>query len=136
MPGYLDTIPSLFPALTEAEKLQKRASRVGFDWGAPGPVLNKIREEIDELAEEMAAAEPGIQGDRIEDELGDLIFAVSNLARHLDIDPEAALKRTNRKFRSRFSAIEHEAAQQGRPLESLTLEEMEAAWQAAKRLPD
>ena len=130
--GYLDSVPPVFPALTEAEKLQKRAARVGFDWGAAGPVLDKIREEIDELAEEVASAESDSRTDRIDDELGDLIFAVANLARHLDIDPEEALKRTNRKFRSRFAAIEREAERQQRTLDDLTLEEMEAAWQAAK----
>jgi ATP diphosphatase len=128
--GYLDDVPAVFPALTEAEKLQRRAARVGFDWAEAGPVLDKIREETDELSRELEAAEP--DRDRIAGEIGDMIFAIANLARHLDIDPEEALKRTNRKFRSRFAAIETEARDQARPLEDLTLEEMEAAWQRAK----
>lgn len=129
--AYLDDVPPLFPALTEAEKLQRRASRVGFDWGAPGPVLDKIREETDELAAEVHAQTP--DKDRIAGEIGDLIFALANLSRHLDIDPEEALKRTNRKFRRRFGAIEAEAKRQNRELEALTLDEMEEAWQAAKK---
>ena len=131
--GYLDDVPAVFPALTEAEKLQRRAARVGFDWAEAGPVLDKIREETDELADELSAGEP--DRDRIAGEIGDMIFAIANLARHLDIDPEEALKRTNRKFRNRFSAIEAEARSQARPLEDLTLEEMEAAWQRAKKAP-
>jgi len=132
-PAYLDDVPSAFPALTEAEKLQKRAARVGFDWGTAGPVLDKIREETEELAAEITAAPEAHERDRIEDELGDLLFAVANLARHLEIDPEAALKRTNRKFRSRFAAIERAAQERQTSLERMSLEEMEDAWQAAKQ---
>lgn len=128
--GFLDDVPAVFPALTEADKLQRRAAKVGFDWAAPGPVLDKIREETAELADEIAAPVP--DKDRIAGEIGDLMFALANLARHLDIDPEEALKRTNRKFRSRFAAIEAEADRQGRPLAELSLQEMEAVWQRAK----
>tara|TARA_Y100001933_G_scaffold210231_1_gene214319 strand:+ start:1677 stop:2474 length:798 start_codon:yes stop_codon:yes gene_type:complete len=131
--GYLDDVPAVFPALTEAEKLQRRAARVGFDWAEAGPVLDKIREETDELAEELSAPAP--DRERIAGEIGDMIFAIANLARHLDIDPEEALKRTNRKFRKRFAAIEAEARVQDRPLDDLSLEEMEAAWQRAKKAP-
>ncbi|GGE79854.1 nucleoside triphosphate pyrophosphohydrolase [Stappia taiwanensis] len=133
-PRFLDAVPPVFPALTEAEKLQRKASRVGFDWGAAGPVLDKIREEVEELADEVDAEQR--DRERIADEIGDMIFALANLARHLDIDPEEALKRTNRKFRRRFAAIEDTAAAQGVTLDAMTLEEMEAAWQAAKRLPE
>ena len=129
---FLDDVPTVFPALTEAEKLQKRAVRVGFDWGAPGPVLDKIREETDELAAELTTDGAPPDRDRVEDEIGDLLFAIANLARHLEIDPEAALKRTSRKFRRRFSVIEDTATAQSRTLEDMGLEEMEAAWQAAK----
>lgn len=131
--GYLDDVPAVFPALTEAEKLQRRAARVGFDWAQAGPVLDKIREETDELAEELSAPAP--DRERIAGEIGDMIFAIANLARHLEIDPEEALKRTNRKFRKRFAAIEAEARVQDRPLDDLSLEEMEAAWQRAKKAP-
>lgn len=130
---FLDDVPPIFPALTEAEKLQRRAARVGFDWGSAGPVLDKIREETEELASEIDA-EDGKAPDRerIAGEIGDLIFAVANLARHLDIDPEEALKRTNRKFRRRFAAIEDAAEGEGRTLADMSLDEMEAVWQAAK----
>ncbi|WP_068312121.1 nucleoside triphosphate pyrophosphohydrolase [Polycladidibacter hongkongensis] len=127
---FLDDVPASFPALLEAEKLQRQAARVGFDWGAAAPVLAKIKEEISELEAELHAGE--IAREAMEDELGDVLFAVANLARHLDILPEAALKRTNDKFRRRFAHIEAGAQQEGRPLDDLSLEEMEAYWQAAK----
>jgi ATP diphosphatase len=136
-PRFLDDVPAIFPALVEAEKLQRRAARVGFDWGSAGPVLDKIREETEELAVEIEE-DGDLSGDRrerIAGEIGDLIFAVANLARHLDIDPEEALKRTNRKFRHRFAAIEDAAVSSGRTLDDLGLEEMEEVWQAAKQPP-
>lgn len=128
--GFLDDVPAAFPALVEAEKLQRRAAKVGFDWGAPGPVLAKIKEEIGELEKEILSDSDTTL--EMEDELGDVLFAVANLARHLDIDPEAALRRTNGKFRRRFAAIETAAAEQSTTLEDMTLDEMEDAWQAAK----
>lgn len=129
--GLLDEVPSAFPALVEADKLQRKASRVGFDWGDPKPVLAKIREETHELEAELSSSEP--DSARIEDELGDTLFAIANLARHLEIDPEAALRRTNLKFRTRFAAIETHALSNDTTLEAMSLEEMEAAWQAAKK---
>lgn len=129
---FLDDVPAIFPALTEAEKLQRRAARVGFDWGSAGPVLDKIREETEELASEITADGEMPDREHIAGEIGDLIFAVTNLARHLDIDPEEALKRTNRKFRRRFAAIEDAAEAGGRTLADMSLDEMEAVWQAAK----
>ncbi|MGH0003016.1 nucleoside triphosphate pyrophosphohydrolase [Pseudovibrio ascidiaceicola] len=131
MPRFLDEVPSAFPALTEAEKLQHRASKVGFDWGAAEPVLDKIKEEVEELAVEVTASTPDRR--KIEDELGDVLFAIANLARHLEIQPEAALKRTNAKFRRRFAHIEDAATAEQRPLKDLSLDEMEAHWQAAKK---
>jgi len=128
---FLDEVPTAFPALQEADKLQRKASKVGFDWNDPLLVLAKIREEADELEEELSATEPDKA--RIEDELGDTLFALANLARHLDIDPEEALRKTNRKFRSRFAAIEDQADQVGTTLTAMSLDEMEAAWQAAKK---
>ncbi|WP_150524951.1 nucleoside triphosphate pyrophosphohydrolase [Roseibium sediminis] len=129
--GFLDEVPSAFPALQEADKLQRKASMVGFDWNDARLVLAKIREEADELEEELSATEPDKA--RIEDELGDTLFALANLARHLEIDPEEALRKTNRKFRTRFAAIEDHANKTGTTLEAMTLDEMEAAWQAAKK---
>ncbi|AQQ06659.1 nucleoside triphosphate pyrophosphohydrolase [Roseibium algicola] len=128
--GFLDDVPTAFPALQEADKLQRRASRVGFDWNDARLVLDKIREETHELDEELAKTVP--DKDRISDELGDTLFALANLARHLDIDPEESLRRTNRKFRKRFAAIEAHAVKTDTTLEAMTLDEMEAAWQAAK----
>lgn len=129
--GFLDEVPSAFPALQEADKLQRKASKVGFDWNDARLVLAKIREEADELEEELSATEPDKA--RIEDELGDTLFALANLARHLEIDPEEALRKTNLKFRTRFAAIEDHANKTGTTLEAMTLDEMEAAWQAAKK---
>ncbi|WP_108820109.1 nucleoside triphosphate pyrophosphohydrolase [Pseudovibrio sp. Alg231-02] len=131
MPRFLDEVPSAFPALTEAEKLQHRASKVGFDWGAAEPVLDKIKEEVEELTVEVTANTPDRR--KIEDELGDVLFAIANLARHLEVQPEAALKRTNAKFRRRFAHIEDAATAEQRPLKDLSLDEMEAHWQAAKK---
>ena len=133
IPSLLDAVPVTLPALTTAEKLQKQASVVGFDWGDAKPVIAKIREELDELE-----AEIGIGGDdttlEMEGELGDVLFALANLARHLRVDPEKALGRTNRKFRRRFAHIEDGARTGERSLEAMSLDDMEALWQEAKRL--
>jgi ATP diphosphatase len=125
----LDGVALGLPALTRALKLQTRAARVGFDWGDPAAVLEKVSEEAAEVAEVAR------QGDRdaVEDEMGDLLFAVANLARHLGIDPEAALRRTNAKFVRRFEAVEDGLAARGRAPAEADLEEMEALWQEAKR---
>ncbi|MEO1112125.1 MAG: nucleoside triphosphate pyrophosphohydrolase [Pseudomonadota bacterium] len=131
---FLDEVPTAFPALQEADKLQRKASKVGFDWNDARLVLDKIREETHELDEELSRSAPDKA--RIADELGDTLFALANLARHLDIDPEEALRRTNRKFRSRFAAIEDHADKTGTTLQAMTLEEMETAWQAAKQSKD
>lgn len=128
-PSVLDDIPAALPALTRAEKLQKRAARVGFDWPDAGLVLDKIAEEAGELRE---AAQNG-EADAIEDEMGDLFFVMANLARHLKVDPEQALRRANAKFTRRFRAIEAALAAEGRAPEDATLAEMEAHWVAAKR---
>ncbi len=131
LPRFLDEVPSAFPALTEAGKLQHRASKAGFDWGAAGPVLDKVKEELEELTVEVTADTPDRR--KIEDELGDVLFAITNLARHLEVQPEAALKRTNAKFRRRFAHIEDAATAEQRPLKDLSLNEMEAHWQTAKK---
>lgn len=124
-PGQLDGVPRALPALTEALKLQQAASRVGFDWGAAGPVLDKIEEEIAELRQAIA----GGRNEEAADELGDVLFAVANLARHLDADPEFALRGTNTKFRDRFSYIEAGLRAAGKTASDATLDEMEALWQ-------
>lgn len=126
--GYLEDIALALPALTRALKLQNRAARVGFDWGAPAPILDKIEEEIGELREEMERGD----SDTITDEFGDLLFAVVNLGRHLGVDPEQALVRTNAKFVRRFHSIEKALKDQDRTLEAASLDEMEALWQKAK----
>ncbi|MSP48443.1 MAG: nucleoside triphosphate pyrophosphohydrolase [Alphaproteobacteria bacterium] len=119
------------PALMRADKLQRRAARVGFDWPEARQVLDKIEEEIGELRAELDA---GARPDAVEDEIGDLLFALANLARHLDIDPEAALRRGNAKFERRFRAIEAALAAEGRRPENASLEEMEELWQRAKAI--
>jgi nucleoside triphosphate diphosphatase len=125
----LADVPANLPALTRALKLQKRAARVGFDWGAAPPILAKLREEIAELEEAMAPGSP--TGER-ELELGDLLFTVVNLARHLGLDPEAALRAANAKFERRFRGVEAAAAGQGRGAAEMTLDELEALWVEAK----
>ena len=128
--GALDGVPLPLPALLRAWKLQRRAARVGFDWSEVGPVLDKVHEELDELKAEMDGAGGR---DRVEDELGDLLFSIVNLARHLEVEPEAALRRANRKFERRFRKLEDEILSQGRSLEQCSLERLEEAWQQAKR---
>ena len=130
--GLLREVPVGLPGLTRAVKLQKRAGAVGFDWNDPRAVLAKIREECDELDEELAQAERN--DNRLADEIGDLLFAVANLARHLSIDPESALRRANAKFGRRFRHIETELEREGREPQDASLAEMEALWTAAKRL--
>ncbi|HEX6590500.1 MAG TPA: nucleoside triphosphate pyrophosphohydrolase, partial [Moraxellaceae bacterium] len=130
----LDSVSAGLPALTRAEKLQKKAGKVGFDWNDPRAVIAKLCEELDEVEAELDAADAG-QGSRSaqEDELGDLLFCVVNLARHLDLDSEMALKRANAKFERRFAHIEDSLAAQGLPFADATLEQMEALWVEAKQ---
>lgn len=126
--GLLATVPASFPALTLALKVQAKAAGVGFDWAEPAPILAKIREETQEFVD---AAEQGDR-DAMEDELGDLLFSVVNLARVHEVDAEKALRRCVTKFRRRFGAIEADCASRGKSLEESSLDEMEAAWVAAK----
>ncbi len=121
-------VPVGLPALTRALKLQQKAGKVGFDWNDPLAVLAKIREEADEIEAEIR----GGQREAAAAEVGDLLFAVVNLARHLDADPEAILRATNRKFERRFGAIERALAARGKTPEQSTLAEMDALWDAAK----
>jgi ATP diphosphatase len=127
-PSVLDDVPRTLPALSRAAKLSKRAARVGFDWPDAEGVLAKIREELDEVEEALAA------GDRqhAQDEVGDLLFAVTNLARTLGADPEQCLRSTNAKFERRFRYVERALVDAERPLNEASLDEMESHWQAAK----
>jgi ATP diphosphatase len=132
--GYLDGIPPAHPALVRALKLQQKAARVGFDWKEARPILDKIEEEIGELREAMDEPEGnGTEKDRIADEFGDVLFALVNFGRHLGIDAEDALRRTNAKFTRRFHHVEAALAAEGRMLEDASLDEMEAQWQEAKK---
>ena len=131
--SVLSGVTKGLPALVRALKLQNRAARVGFDWGAPEPVLDKLNEEMAELSAELVRAAKGEDNlDRIEDEFGDILFVYVNLARHLKIEPETALRRTNFKFEKRFGKIEEMLAKSGKRIEDASLDEMEALWQAAK----
>ena len=132
-PGALAGVARNLPALSRAAKLQKRASRVGFDWDGPEPVLDKIEEELEEFRVELDA---GFDNDRLEEEFGDFLFACVNLARHAGVDPETALRRANRKFENRFSYIETQLARKGKTPEEATLEEMDALWDEAKQQRD
>ncbi len=125
----IDGVAHALPALMRAEKLTKRAARVGFDWSSADEIFAKIEEEIAELRTEITGGAPRA---RLMDELGDLLFCIANLARHLKLDPEAALRSTNAKFDRRFRTMESEIADSGRSLDEASLEEMEAGWQAAK----
>ena len=127
--SVLDGVTAGLPALSRAMTLQRRAASIGFDWPAVEPVLAKIDEETAELRREIAA---GSGRDRLEDELGDLLFAVANLARHLDVDAEGALRRANAKFERRFRRVETNLAAKGRQPGDAPLDEMEAAWQDVK----
>ena len=127
--GHLGDVAHALPALSRAVKLQDRAAEVGFDWPSAITVTDKIVEESKELAD---AAASGAK-DKMAEEFGDLLFVLANLARHLKIDPETALRGANAKFVRRFGAIEAALAAQGRKLEDASLDEMEALWQAAKK---
>jgi ATP diphosphatase len=128
-PSILADLPLGLPALTRAAKLQRRAARVGFDWPEVAPVLEKLEEEIAEVRAELATGAPQ---ERLADEVGDLLFAAANLARHLGVDGEGALRRANQKFERRFRSIEEALRAAGRNLEDASLEEMEEIWQRTK----
>ena len=128
--SILDNIPVALPGLTRAVKLQKRAARVGFDWTTVEEIFEKIQEEIEEVRYEV---ETDSSRERIEDEIGDLFFAVSNLARRLDIDPEHAIRVSNAKFENRFRAMESMALVGSKDLKDMSLDELEALYQQTKR---
>ena len=129
----LDDVPVTMPALTRAIKLQHKAAKVGFDWPSIAPVFDKIREEIGELEAEVVGQDRAANADRIIDEYGDLLFVMANLARHLDIDPEAALRHTNQKFTRRFKGVEAALRAAGKTPEQSDLAEMDALWNKVKR---
>lgn len=126
--SILDEVPPSMPAAMEALKLQRKAAKVGFDWNDPADVFAKIREELTELEAVMSDGRTG----EVELELGDTLFSLINLARHVDIDAEGALRRTNAKFRKRFAFVESSLKEQGKELREATLDQMESAWQEAK----
>lgn len=129
--SILDEVPIHFPALLEGLKLTKKAAKVGFDWENKEQIFEKISEELGELCEAIDAG----RGEDVDEEVGDLLFAVLNLARHLEVEPETALKKTNRKFRQRFRFIENELKREGKTLEAASLAEMDAMWNKAKSAP-
>lgn len=127
--SVLDGVPSTLSGLTRATALTKRAARVGFDWTDPGDVLAKVAEEAGELVDEVDQADQ----DKTEEEYGDLMFVMVNLARHLKVDPETALRRANAKFERRFRGIEAALAEQGRTPDQASLSEMDALWNSIKQ---
>jgi len=130
--SMLAGVPSSLPALLAAYRMTQKVAGVGFDWSRADEVLDKVEEEIDELRQQLRATADGDREAALREELGDLLFTLANLARHLGLDPEAALARANEKFRRRFALMEADLARQGRSLANSELEEMEAAWQRAK----
>ena len=127
--GLLDSVPRALPALVEGQQISSRAAGVGFDWENPEQVIEKLHEELAEFAEARRAADPA----ELENELGDMLFVLINLARFVKVDPEQALRKTNAKFRERFGYIERKLAERGKTPQESNIEEMEALWQEAKR---
>lgn len=127
--SVLDGVPASLPALLKAVRMQEKARGVGFDWKEPEPVREKVLEEWEEVQQEVAK---GNSPEKLEEEFGDLLFAMVNYGRFLKVNPEDALERANQKFRRRFQFMEQLARQQQKPLTALSLEEMEALWQKAK----
>ena len=128
-PSLLGSVPPTLPALLRAYRIGKRAATVGFDWTRPDDVLRKVREELAEVEDAVRQNVP----DAVEDEIGDLLFAVANLARHLGIEPEGALSRATRKFSDRFAALEQGFQARGRALRDVPADELDRAWTAIKR---
>ena len=129
--GVLTGVPKSLPALLRAYEISSRAATVGFDWAGPGDVLDKLDEEVAEIRQEVESGATGHLS-RAEDEVGDLLFAVANLARKLGVEPESALRRANDKFTRRFEAVERRVADQGRSMKDATLDELDAQWNQVK----
>lgn len=150
--SILDNVPKGMPALMYAQKLQKACAKVGFDWPDAAPVIDKVREEVDEIQQELdfkqraqgalnagvAPLNSGVPDNQqaIEEEIGDALFAMVNLARHCKVDADTALRNASNKFTNRFKGVERLAAEQGEKLDALTLDEMEALWQQVKQSSD
>ncbi|PYS71446.1 MAG: nucleoside triphosphate pyrophosphohydrolase [Acidobacteria bacterium] len=135
--SLLDGVSSKAPALMEAHQLSTKAARVGFDWKNVDEIFDKLQEEIEELRtaiKDHASLKDEDAHSRVREELGDLLFAATNIARHMQIEPEAALKLTNRKFRKRFKYIEEKLSERGQPFDQTTIAELESLWQEAKNL--
>ena len=135
--SLLDGVSSKAPALMEAHQLSTKAARVGFDWKNVNDIFDKLEEEIGELREAIqthAVSNGEAEHTRVREELGDLLFAVTNIARRMQVEPEAALKLTNRKFRKRFGYIETKLTERGKALDQVRLDELEELWQEAKKL--
>ena len=133
--SILDGVPSKAPALMEAHQLSTKAARVGFDWKSVDDIFAKLHEEIEELHQAIsqhAGAKDEAAHTRVREELGDLLFAATNIARHMHVEPEAALKLTNRKFRQRFGYIEGKLHERGQPFDQTSIDDLEALWQEAK----
>ena len=128
--SVLQGVPKSLPAMVKANRIQEKARGVGFDWDNKEQVWAKVEEELGELKDEV---DTKASIDRIEDELGDVLFSVINYARFIDVDPEMALERTNRKFIKRFQFLENEVKKEGKELNSMTLTEMDAIWSEAKK---
>lgn len=134
--GALDGVPRHLPALLKALRVTQKAAAMGFDWERVEDIVAKLREEVEEVAEALASAPARQRREAIREELGDTLFVVANLARQLDIDPEAALQDANAKFAARFSRMERAAGERGRTLRSMTPSELDALWEEAKRLAE
>jgi MazG family protein len=128
----MEDVPLPLPGMTRAVKLQKRAARVGFDWQEAAPILAKLDEEVSEFKQELEADPQDLS--RLQDEFGDMLFVMANIARHLKLDPETAIRSTNAKFERRFRYIEQKALENGQKLDDLPLDEMEAYWVASKTI--